>query len=281
LAEAAIAIQDRVQCPIAICAQSVLAAATLAVQALADIELPHHAVRPISNYFLTIAGTGERKSACDDLALKALRDREDDLRVFYDAEMVAFERDKLAWDKARDNATKQRNADRAAIRVALDAVGDPPPEPLKPFLTCEEPNLPGLHKLFLVGQPSMGIFSAEGGHFIGGHGMSEEHKLMTAAGLSAFWDGAAVKRVRAGDGATHNSLYPIPRPVIGRATSAAAYIASISSRERCALPRNLPRHGRPRSAVLAISMASDIGSTTSISSRSRLIMSMSAPASHL
>jgi hypothetical protein len=68
---------------------------------------------------------------------------------------------------------------------------------------------------------------------------------------------------------------------IGRATSAAAYIASISSRERCALPRNLPRHGRPRSAVLAISMASDIGSTTSISSRSRLIMSMSAPASHL
>jgi hypothetical protein len=55
----------------------------------------------------------------------------------------------------------------------------------------------------LVGQPSMGIFSAEGGHFIGGHGMSEEHKLMTAAGLSAFWDGAPVKRVRAGDGATH------------------------------------------------------------------------------
>src|SRR5262249_17159275 len=34
-----------------------------------------------------------------------------------------------------------------------------------------------------------------------------------------------------------NSLYPMPRPVIGCAASAAAYIALISSSDRCALPR--------------------------------------------
>jgi hypothetical protein len=203
LSDAAFAVQDRVQCPMAICGQSVLAAAALAVQALADIRLPHGAVRPISNFFLTIAGTGERKSTSDDLALRAFRERENDLRVFYDAEMIAYERDRLAWEKARDNATKHKTSDRAAVRAALDAVGEPPLEPLKPFLTCEEPNLPGLHKLFLAGQPSMGIFSAEGGHFIGGNGMTPENKLATAAGLSAFWDGVPVKRVRAGDGATH------------------------------------------------------------------------------
>jgi hypothetical protein len=52
------------------------------------------------------------------------------------------------------------------------------------------------------GQPSIGIFSAEGGQFIGGHGMSADAKIRTAAGLSALWDGEPVKRVRAVDGVT-------------------------------------------------------------------------------
>src|SRR5262245_39142529 len=34
-----------------------------------------------------------------------------------------------------------------------------------------------------------------------------------------------------------NNLYPMPRPVIGCAASAAAYIASINSRDRRAIPR--------------------------------------------
>ena len=45
----------------------------------------------------------------------------------------------------------------------------------------------------------MGIFAAEGGQFIGGHGMSDEARLRTAAGLSAAWDGEPIRRVRAGD----------------------------------------------------------------------------------
>jgi hypothetical protein len=38
-----------------------------------------------------------------------------------------------------------------------------------------------------AGQPSLGLFSAEGGQFIGGHGMNEDNKLKTAAGLSCAW----------------------------------------------------------------------------------------------
>jgi hypothetical protein len=51
-------------------------------------------------------------------------------------------------------------------------------------------------------QPSVGIFSAEGGQFIGGHGMTREAMLRTAAGLSCMWDGETIKRLRALDGAT-------------------------------------------------------------------------------
>ena len=37
----------------------------------------------------------------------------------------------------------------------------------------------------------------EGGQFIGGHGMTPEAMLRTAAGLSCLWDGEPIKRVRA------------------------------------------------------------------------------------
>ncbi len=47
----------------------------------------------------------------------------------------------------------------------------------------------------------MGIFSDEGGSFVGGHGMSPDAKFRTVAGLSGMWDGSPTKRVRAGDGA--------------------------------------------------------------------------------
>ena len=67
------------------------------------------------------------------------------------------------------------------------------------MLTCEEPTLEGLHKLYGFGWPSLGLFSAEGGQFIGGHGMSNDAKLRTAAGLSTLWDGDPLKRVRAAD----------------------------------------------------------------------------------
>jgi hypothetical protein len=55
-------------------------------------------------------------------------------------------------------------------------------------------------KHLAIGQPSIGVFANEGGQFIGGHGMRDESKLLTAAGLSAAWDGDPIKRVRAGDG---------------------------------------------------------------------------------
>src|SRR5829696_6600992 len=53
LAAAARGIREKVQAPIAICAQSVLAAATLAVQARVDVQLPTGQARPISGYFVT------------------------------------------------------------------------------------------------------------------------------------------------------------------------------------------------------------------------------------
>ena len=114
--------------------------------------------------------------------------------------LPGYENEKLAWDKAREHATRSAKGDRGATKRALDAVGPAPMAPLLPMLTCPEPTYEGLCKYLQVGQPSIGLFSSEGGQFIGGHGMSDDNKLRTAAGLSALWDGEPVKRVRVADG---------------------------------------------------------------------------------
>jgi hypothetical protein len=203
LGAAARAIHDRVQAPMAICAQSVIGAATLAVQGHADVELPigPGRPRPVSCFLITVAASGERKTAADAEALWPVRRREAALREQYDTDLPSHANDKIAWDKARDEAVKRGKGDRAAIRAALDKLGPPPVAPLIPMLTCPEPTFEGLCRLFAGGWPSLGLFASEAGQFIGGHGMSEDHKLKTAAALSSLWDGEPIRRVRAGDGA--------------------------------------------------------------------------------
>jgi hypothetical protein len=200
LGAAARAIHDRVQAPIAICGQSVLAAATLAAQAHVNVVLPTEQARPLSGFFVSVAATGERKSAVDQEALWSVRKREAALREAGAGAQVEYENDKTAYEKAREKATKAAKGDHARIKDALDALGPAPLRPLEPVLTCGEPTYEGLCKLLAVGHPSIGIFSAEGGQFIGGHGMTDDAKLRTAGGLSALWDGEPIKRVRANDG---------------------------------------------------------------------------------
>jgi hypothetical protein len=201
LGAAARAINDRVQAPPAICGQSVLAAAALATQGHAGIELPTGQTKPLSNDFVTVAQTGERKTASDCEAGAPIRQREATLREAYDADLPNYLNEKTAWDKAREVAVKRGKGDFRAIKAELDALGPAPSAPLVPMLTCSEPAFEGLCKLFAIGQPSLGIFATEGGQFIGGHGMSDDAKLRTAAGLSNLWDGEPIRRVRSVDGA--------------------------------------------------------------------------------
>ena len=58
-------VQGMTQAPVAIPAASALAVASLAVQGFANVETLG-GPRPVSLYALTIARSGERKSACND-----------------------------------------------------------------------------------------------------------------------------------------------------------------------------------------------------------------------
>jgi hypothetical protein len=202
LSEAARAIHEHVQSPLAMGGQAVLAAATLVVQGLADVELATGQIKPLSNFFLTVAASGERKTATDQLALAAVRKHEEMLAEKYRAERIAFLNDHAAWEAARKRAISTHKGNRSAIRKALDELGPEPIAPPLPLLTCPDPTFEGLTLAMQQGQASMGVFSSEGGQFVGGHAMSEDNKLASAAAFSSCWDGEPIKRVRAKDGVT-------------------------------------------------------------------------------
>jgi hypothetical protein len=204
LGAAAEAIVDRVQCPAATAGQSVLGAATLAAQGHADVGLPHGRRAPLSNYFVTIDESGGRKSEADRQALWPIRKREEALRADHDVDLPVYEQHREAWEAQRRQILRAQGKGAAKTldekKVELKALGLPPQPPLIPLLTCPEPTFEGLCRLLAGGHPSVGVFSAEGGQFIGGHGMSDDNRLKTAAAMSGLWDGEAVRRVRAGDG---------------------------------------------------------------------------------
>jgi hypothetical protein len=202
------AVQGMTQAPLAIPAQSALAVASLAVQGFADVETLG-GTRPTSLYALTIARSGERKSACDAPLMAALRAYE---REQAKAQREATERwlnDHALWKGARDKilaaAKTSKGAKRTAAQADLEALGPEPEAPPSADRTVTEPTFEGLTKLFAYGQPSLGLFSDEGGQFLGGHAMNSENRQKTLAAFNDLWQGNPIKRTRSGDG--HATLF--------------------------------------------------------------------------
>ncbi len=200
LAQAARAIHDITQAPLALCAQSVLSAATLAAQGVANVRLPHGAVRPLSNFHVAVAETGERKTAADDIASEPIRLREAELAIAYKADLVEHEAQSAVYEAEWKKIASDRKLSCGAKRQGLADLGRKPEPPPFPMIVCPEPTYEGLFRLLRFGKHSVGIFSNEGGQLIGGHALNEENRLKTAAGLSEGWDGKPWKRVRGGDG---------------------------------------------------------------------------------
>lgn len=224
------AVQATTQAPVAIAAQSALSVASLAVQGHADVEMLS-GFAPTSLFCLTAAKSGERKSGCDKLVMQGLRDIERGRAADYREAMAAWESSVRLWTAKRDRMIKDAagsNATKAVQAEAdLDALSPAPAQPASPKMTTSEPTLEGLVKLYLTGQPSLGLFSDEGGGFLGGHAMNPDNRLKTVAGLSGLWGGDPLDRVRAGDGAT--TLY-------GRRLAAHLMVQPVAARPLLADP---------------------------------------------
>jgi hypothetical protein len=200
LRRAAEAIQEFTQAPPAICAQSVMAGATLAAQAHYDVELPGPGIRPLTGIFSSVAGSGDRKSSVDRLATRPILQAEERFRRENQSAMEAYANDKEAWEAARQKAKKKGS--RAEIRAALSEIGPEPKPPPSPMLLVADPRPEALVLQMSQGRPWAGVFTAEAGLLIGGAAFNDETRMRTGALLNVLWDGEPIRRTRVGTG-TH------------------------------------------------------------------------------
>lgn len=199
LREPAEAIARATEAPVAMCAASVLASASLATQGHRDAETLN-GTAPASVFLLTIAESGERKSTADRLAMRGVRQFEADLRNDYEIAYDLWRDEHEVWKATRAQIIGDKKADAASKRIDLQALGPEPPAPLKPHIVASEPTIQGITKYLPELRASLGIMTEEGGALIGGHSMKSENRLATCASLSAMWDGTPLDRWRAGDG---------------------------------------------------------------------------------
>ncbi|MFI3221482.1 MAG: YfjI family protein [Methylococcaceae bacterium] len=199
LGNAVKALHQDTKAPLALCAQSVLASASLATQAHFDVKLPWGELKPLSLFFLTVALSGERKTTIDKLILGAAKAQErEDLKA-YDIDFKSYLQKMEQWKAENDqrNKKKPKSDDPAAQKATPE-----PEQPVKPMRFIEDPTQEGLFKLLAISQPSVGLFSDEGALVIGGHSLSKDNALKTMAMWCKLWDGSPITRVRAGDGAS-------------------------------------------------------------------------------
>lgn len=207
LGAAATALHESIKAPLAMCCQSVLASASLAAQAHYDVILPWGERKPLSLFLLTVGESGERKSGVDDIVLGAAKVQERADMEYYAEEQKRYETDLASWTQAVDAARKaitggkKGKSTAADVRFATESCGEKPIPPVAPLRFISDPTVEGLYKLLVIGNPSVALFSDEGGLLIGGHALNSENALKTMARWCKMWDGSPFDRVRAGDGA--------------------------------------------------------------------------------
>ncbi|MGH1454559.1 MAG: DUF3987 domain-containing protein [Paracoccaceae bacterium] len=99
------------------------------------------------------------------------------------------------------NGGKSKDKDKAAgAKADLEALGPEPMPPASTDRTVSEPTYEGLVRKLAEGQPSLGLFSDEGGQFLGGFAMSKDQRTKTLGAFNDLWQGKPIQRTRAGEG---------------------------------------------------------------------------------
>jgi len=166
-------VSEALQTPHALAAQSVLSFQSFLAQAHVNIKMDS-IEGPSSAFFITLAGSGERKTSLDKIFSKPLLERE------------------------KEHIKKHKETE---LLKNPTGVGDKKnsPESILPLSVIQEGTVEGVFKMLQGGIKSLLISTTEGGRLFGGYGMSKEHCLKSIACWSEFWDGTPVSRVRGGD----------------------------------------------------------------------------------
>lgn len=185
--------QRNLQAPDALIAGSFLTAMSIASQGDIDVKLPTGQVRPVSLDILTIADSGERKSATDSIVCDPIYSHEKTLAMDHALALQAYKADRSLWN-AKEASLQRR------IAKAVDAGSKDDIDNLRSELIAHgscEPAIPTRNRIVyqnITERPlmegmkgdgkSIAILSDEGEIVLKGGAMN---KLGT---LNKAWDGA-------------------------------------------------------------------------------------------
>jgi putative DNA primase/helicase len=193
------------QQPKALVASAALAAVSLAAQGLADVARDDRLRGPISLNFLTIAQSGERKTAADKAMSRALaeweREKADGLRdaiTRNKADIAVWAAQQEGYMAAMKKATIANKRDDIARlqEQMMQHAANQPTQLIAPRLRYEDVNPQSLPYMLAKGYPSAALWSDEGGMVTGSQGMGKDAFLGFLAVMNRLWDGGEVHQDR-------------------------------------------------------------------------------------
>jgi hypothetical protein len=168
----------------ALVAHEILATLTLVLQHHADIKVDSRTII-LANYYNTIATSGERKSAINDLLMEPVRQWQNAKQVVYRQQLRKFNAEQRRYDTLLN--LKSTKTDPSKLKKLIENFAPPEP-PLCPIVVTKEPTVKGIQYLLQKGQPWGGLYSNEGSQLIGGYSWAKDHINHTAGFLNAMWD---------------------------------------------------------------------------------------------
>jgi len=199
-------VQGFVKSPVAMVACSALACLSLAAQAHYNVARAENLTGPIGLYFLVVAESGERKSTCDGVFGKVLRDYESQQQEDAQPKIKRFEAALAAWEANKSGVldgikhAAKSGKDTGQLEQALRKHEEMKPEPPRvPRIIYSDFTPEALTYSLATKWPSGGVISSEAGAVFGSHGMGKDSQLRTLANLNQLWDASKLTFDRRGE----------------------------------------------------------------------------------
>lgn len=176
-------VADHSQAPVALVTASALSAVSAVVQTQFSVSRNERLHGPSSLFFLTVAESGERKTAVDGEFMRPIRDWEAGQRQEKKRRDAEYQKEWEAWDR--------QDGER----------GDPPEKPgATPKMLREDDTSEALLK-HLSEYPIAAVISSEAGIVFGSHAMKPEQVQRNMAQANKLWDGGPILegRINRGD----------------------------------------------------------------------------------
>ncbi|VWX53930.1 DUF3987 domain-containing protein [Novosphingobium sp. 9U] len=178
--------------PVEAVGTAALAVVSHAAQGLGNVDALYSpgVTYPTSCFFMILARSGDAKSSLYNCFMTGVHRWQERERRVFDEDMLTYAAERKIWDRQKAKAEKDENVEEL---LRLEKNG--PKKPLSRDNIVTKATTNGLFRTLEDGWPTLGVFTGEGGSFLGGHSLKAENSPTEMASfLTTLWDGNAVDR---------------------------------------------------------------------------------------